>query len=206
MDFYFDFLSPYGYFASLSVESVAKRHGRTVTWRPMLLGVSVLKVMGLKPLLLTPLKGDYILRDVARTASRLGLSIGRELSSPPVSSLVPARAVHWVAMNHVEHTGPLVHALYAAIWRDGLDLQTPEQLRHLQLPPGLDVDELVLATASKEAAELLRAEVDASLSIGIFGSPTFVVDGEPFWGFDRLDHVDEWLKSLQPATNRSPAL
>ena len=49
--FYFDFISPFGYFASLRVEALAARHGRTVDWHAMLLGVSVMKVMGLKPLL-----------------------------------------------------------------------------------------------------------------------------------------------------------
>ena len=58
LQFHFDFISPYGYFASLRIEALAARHGRTVDWRAMLLGVSVMKVMGLKPLMDTPLKGD----------------------------------------------------------------------------------------------------------------------------------------------------
>ena len=66
IDFYFDFLSRYGYFASLRIEAIAARHGRSVRWHCMLLGVAVMKVMGLKPLLDTPLKGDYVLRDFAR--------------------------------------------------------------------------------------------------------------------------------------------
>ena len=68
-----DFISPYGYFASLRVEALAARHGRTVAWHPMLLGVAVLKVMGLKPLMDTPLKGDYVDRDVRRYAREHGL-------------------------------------------------------------------------------------------------------------------------------------
>ena len=56
IDFYFDFLSSYGYFASLRIEALAARHGREVRWHSMLLGVSVMKTMGLKPLLDTPLK------------------------------------------------------------------------------------------------------------------------------------------------------
>ena len=66
IDFYFDFISSYGYFASLRIEEIAARHGRTIEWHPMPLGVAVMKVMGLKPLLETPLKGAYVLNDVAR--------------------------------------------------------------------------------------------------------------------------------------------
>jgi 2-hydroxychromene-2-carboxylate isomerase len=60
LHFYFDFISPFGYFASLRIEALAARHGRLVEWHAMLLGVSVMKVMGLKPLLDTPVKGDYV--------------------------------------------------------------------------------------------------------------------------------------------------
>jgi 2-hydroxychromene-2-carboxylate isomerase len=66
IDFYFDFLSAFGYFASLRIDAIAARHGRRVEWHCMLLGVSVMKVMGLKPLLDTPLKSDYVLRDAPR--------------------------------------------------------------------------------------------------------------------------------------------
>ena len=49
--FYFDFISPYGWFGAVGIERIAASHGREVDWRPMLLGVAVMQVMGLKPLL-----------------------------------------------------------------------------------------------------------------------------------------------------------
>ena len=73
IEFWFDFISPFGWFASLRIDDLAAKHGRTVEWRSMLLGVSVMKVMGLKPLLDTPMKGDYVRRDAARYARRHGL-------------------------------------------------------------------------------------------------------------------------------------
>ena len=82
VDFYFDFLSGYGYVASLRIEAIAARHGRKVDWHCMLLGVAVMKVMGLKPLLETPLKGDYVLRDFARYQRRHGLEMARKVSDP----------------------------------------------------------------------------------------------------------------------------
>ena len=62
IEFYFDFISPFGYFASLRIDALAGRHGRRVDWYAIRLGVSVVKVMGLKPLLETPLKGAYLVR------------------------------------------------------------------------------------------------------------------------------------------------
>jgi 2-hydroxychromene-2-carboxylate isomerase len=193
--FYFDFISPYGYFASLRIEELAARHGRTVDWRPMLLGVAVLKVMGLKPLLETPLKGDYIRRDVLRHARRHGIALGRDLDAPVGSPLAMARAFCWVKRHRPELQGAMAHALYHAYWAEGRDLSTPEAVASIALPGGLSREEVAAGAASEEAATLLRESVAASIEAGIFGSPTTVVDGEPFWGVDRLADVEAWLAS-----------
>jgi 2-hydroxychromene-2-carboxylate isomerase len=193
--FYFDLVSPYGYFASLRIEELAARHGRTVDWRPMLLGVSVLKVMGLKPLLETPLKGDYIRRDVLRYARLHGVKLGRDLAAPAGNPLPAARAFCWVKQHHAALQSALAHALYQAYWAEGRDLSTPQAVSAIALPAGIDAAELAEAAAGDEAAKLLRDAVSSSIEAGVFGSPTVVVDGEPFWGVDRLPDVEDWLRS-----------
>jgi 2-hydroxychromene-2-carboxylate isomerase len=191
--FHFDFISPYGYFASLRVEELAARHGRQVDWRPMLLGVAVMKVMGLKPLLETPLKGAYVRRDVLRHARRHGVQLGRDLNASTGNPLPPARAFYWVKQHHPQLQAQMAHALYHAFWVQGRDLSTPEAVASIALPPGLAPAEVAQGAASDEAATLLRNAVSASIAAGVFGSPTIVVDGEPFWGADRMYEVDEWL-------------
>jgi 2-hydroxychromene-2-carboxylate isomerase len=193
LHFYFDFISPYGYFASLRIEDIAARHGRTVEWHSMLLGVSVLKVMGLKPLMETPLKSDYVRRDVLRYARKYGLEFGRDVDAPIFSPLPAARAFHWVKQHHPLLAVPLAHALYDAAWREGRDLATAGDVVSVSLPEGLNAGELRAAIEGPEAAALLRSAVEVSLKLGIFGSPTVVVDGEPFWGVERLPDVEEWL-------------
>ena len=193
--FHFDFISPYGYFASLRIEELAARHGRGVDWRPMLLGVAVLKVMGLKPLLDTPLKGDYIRRDVLRHARRTGIPLGRDLDAPAGSPLAMARAFCWVKRHRPEWQAPMAHALFHAYWAEGRDLSTPESVASIALPAGLSTDDVAAGAAGEEAATLLRESVAASIATGVFGSPTTVVDGEPFWGVDRLPDVEAWLAS-----------
>ena len=182
-----DFISPYGYFASLRVEALAARHGRAVAWHPMLLGVAVLKVMGLKPLMETPLKGDYVERDVRRYAREHGVSMQRQPRDAVMNPLACGRALAWVNRHQPERAGEVVHAIYRAYWGEGLDLSMPVSLEPV-------VGETVArAAAGEEAAALLRAEVDASLAAGVFGSPTLIVDGEPFWGVDKLEQAERWL-------------
>lgn len=189
LHFHFDFISPYGYFASLRIEDLAARHGRTVRWHPMLLGVSVMKVMGLKPLLDTPLKGPYTERDVLRYAREHRVPMQRQPADPVMQPLACARAMAWAAAHRPQQAAHVAHRLYAAYWGQGLDLSTPQSLA-----PVLGA-ELAEAAASEEAARLLRAEVDSALSAGIFGSPTVVVDGEPFWGIDKFEQIERWLST-----------
>ena len=193
LHFYFDFISPYGWFASRRIEALAARHGRTVEWHSMLLGVSVLKVMGLKALLDTPLKGDYVRRDVQRYARKHGITIGRDLSAPVGNPLPAGRAFHWVKHHKPELQAAMAHALYDAFWAEGRDLSTPEAVCAIALPAGVDAQWLRAGVGGEEASKLLRSAVEASLAAGIFGSPTVVVDGEPFWGVERLGDVEEWL-------------
>jgi 2-hydroxychromene-2-carboxylate isomerase len=192
--FYFDFISPYGYFASRHIDALALRHGRSVEWCPMLLGVSVMKVMGLKPLLDTPLKGAYVRRDVLRHARRENIQLARDLDAPMPSPLPMARAFCWVKQQRPEMHGAMGHAIYDAHWCRGLALATPEEVcADVALPPGVDADALLAALRTDAPATLLRQAVQSSIDAGVFGSPTIVVDGEPFWGVDRLPEVDVWL-------------
>jgi 2-hydroxychromene-2-carboxylate isomerase len=193
LNFYFDFISPFGYFASLRIDELANRHGRTVQWHPMLLGVSVMKVMGLKPLLDTPLKGPYTRRDVQRYARLHGIHLGRDFDAPPTHPLTMARAFCWAAKYHPGASVALAKAMLHAYWIFGADLSAPESLGHIALPSAIRADEVIAAVQSEEAARLLRAEVRTSLAAGIFGSPTVVVDGEPFWGIDKFSEIEHWL-------------
>ena len=201
LHFYFDFISPFGYFASLRIDALAARHGRRVLWHPMLLGVSVMKVMGLKPLLDTPLKGPYTARDVRRYARLHGITLGRvtdaPMMNPLMNPLTVGRAFAWASRHHPDAAKGLAQAMLHAYWHDGLDLSEPAALLGIALPvdvlAAFSVAALAAAAQSDEAAQLLHDEVDASLKAGVFGSPTVVVDGEMFWGVDKLEQVETWL-------------
>ena len=85
IDFYFDFSSPYGYLAAQKIDALAAKHGRTVDWHPMLLGV-VFKETGAAPLTMIPLKGDYSRRDFERSARFHGIAGFRMPPKFPIPS------------------------------------------------------------------------------------------------------------------------
>ncbi len=198
IDFYFDFISAYGYFASLRIEPIAARHGRTVQWHAMLLGVTVLKVMGLKPLLETPLKGDYVQHDAARYMRRHGLHPARHVSDPMMDPRPAARAFYWVRRHHPGREAAFAQALYDRYWRLGKDVSRPDEIAAVAAESpelGIDAAALCAGEAGDEARNDLREAVAASIERGVFGSPFILADGEPFWGSDRLETLDDWLAS-----------
>ena len=195
IEFYFDFISPFGFLASLRIDDLAARHGREVDWSSMLVGVSVLKVMGLKPVPQTPLKGDYARRDAERYCRRHGIRLGRTLGDAPANPLPAGRTFHWLKTHDRPRAKPVAQALLKAYWLDRVDIGQLDTVITIAADMGADPEKLRAGHDTGEASELLRAAVDHSLAKGVFGSPYIIIDGEPFFGLEKLELVEDWLAS-----------
>jgi 2-hydroxychromene-2-carboxylate isomerase len=194
IDFYFDFSSPYGYFAAMRIDDLAGTYGRTVRWQPVLLG-AVFKKTGVVPLPMVPLKGDYARRDFARTARFHGIEY-HEPSVFPVSTQVPARAMRWIAATQGDAKAvALAKAVYRAYFVDGIDISEPANVAQIASSLGIDSGTLLDAINSDPVKQQFKAEVEQAMARGVFGSPYIVVDDEPFWGFDRFDQIEAFLKN-----------
>lgn len=192
IDFYFDFSSPYGYFAAAKIDALAAKHGRSVSWRPLLLG-AVFKVSGQQPLSTIPLKGSYAKHDMLRSARWFELPF-KIPTKFPINTIAPCRAFYWVHDQDAALAKQFALALYHAYFAEDRDISNPDVTIHVAVKLGIDKN--ALATALNDAAvkERTRNEVDAAIERGVFGSPYIVIDGEPFWGADRLDQIERWLE------------
>jgi 2-hydroxychromene-2-carboxylate isomerase len=191
IQFFFDFSSPYGYLASQKIEALAARHGRSVDWRPMLLGV-VFKQTGAMPLTEVPLKGTYSKRDFLRSARFHDI----EFSMPPafpIASQAPARIVLWAKQQEPAAASRVARALYRAFFVDGLDISKPDVAAEVAGKAGFDAAAARAAIDDPAMKDALKREVEAAIAAGVFGSPFVIVDGEPFWGLDRFEQIERWL-------------
>ena len=193
IDFYFDFSSPYGYFASAKIDDLAAKHGRDVTWRPILLG-AVFKITGGQPLPTIPLKGSYSAHDLQRSARLFKMSF-KMPTKFPIGSTAPARAFYWLNDRDPAAARKLALALFHAYFAEDRDISNPEVTGNVAARLGVDKVELAQALNEPAVKERLRSEVAAAIERGVFGSPYFIIDGEPFWGSDRLDQVERWLET-----------
>lgn len=193
IDFYFDFASPYAYLASARIDALAERWGRAVRWRPILLG-AVFKVSGGVPNLNKPLQGDYLRHDVPRCARLWGVPVHQPLPAP-FPALAASRAFYWLDQVGGEHSpAALARALFHAHWAEGRDMALPENVLDVAASLGLDRDAVEAGIAEASVKERLRVETETAISRGVFGAPFFFVDGEAFWGADRMDQIEEWLR------------
>ena len=195
IDFYFDFSSPYGYLAAQKIDALAAKYGRTVNWRPMLLGV-VFRQTGMAPLTQIPIKGDYSRRDFERSARFHGIPF-RMPPVFPIASQAPSRIVLWAKTRDPALATKLALALYAAFFRDGIDISNPDVAADVAAAvaseAGIDRAAVRASVDDPAIKDALKREVDAAISAGVFGSPFVIVDGEPFWGLDRFDQLERWL-------------
>ena len=192
IEFYFDFSSPYGYLAAQRIDALAAKYGRTVDWRPVLLGV-IFKETGMAPLTGIPLKGDYSKRDFARSARFHGITDFRMPPKFPIASQAPARIVLWLKGHDPALATRVANALFRAYFVDGVDISVPGAAAAVAGDQGVDVAAARAAVDDPAIKEALRREVDAAIARGVFGSPFIIVDGEPFWGLDRFDQLERWL-------------
>jgi 2-hydroxychromene-2-carboxylate isomerase len=191
IDFYFDFSSPYGYLASRRIDALASAHGRKVTWRPILLGVAF-KATGGAPLPSIPIKGVYAMRDFLRSARFHGIPY-RQPTTFPVSTISAVRAFYWLQDRDPAQAVGLAKALYNAYFTGDVDISKPENVAQIAAKLGVKAEDLAAALNDQAVKDRTKKEVDAAVAHGVFGSPYVIVDGEPFWGMDRLDQVERWL-------------
>jgi 2-hydroxychromene-2-carboxylate isomerase len=111
----------------------------------------------------------------------------------PIATVAAARAFLWAGDRDPVKAKALAHALYRAYFADGVDISDAETVIRIAAQAGFDADAVRAGIADQAIKDRLKANVDEALARGVFGSPFIFVDGEPFWGADRLAQVEKWL-------------
>ncbi len=189
IDFYFDLSSPYSYLAATQLDAIANRHGATIAWKPLVLA-AVFKAQGnVMPAVCVP-KAQYMVKDLARWAEHYGVPF--QMSSRfPLPTIRGMRLI--IAAESSGRSGELAKSLFTGMWERDLDISSDAVLRTLVSECGLSADELMAATETSAVKDKLRAYTDEAISRGVFGAPAMMVDGELFWGNDRLHFLEQQL-------------
>ncbi|MGE5545641.1 MAG: 2-hydroxychromene-2-carboxylate isomerase [Solirubrobacterales bacterium] len=191
VEFYFDFASPYAYFASRRIDELVAPFGRPVRWRPILLGPAFAASRNAR-LIDQPLKGAYARHDWERVSRLTGIPY-RFPEPFPVATLAPARVYWWLEAEAPALARRFAHAVFAAYFAEGRNIAEREVTADLAEGLGIGRSDALAAIEDPRWKAKLRQETEDAVARGVFGAPFVVVDGEAFWGWDRLDMVREWL-------------
>lgn len=197
--FYFDFSSPYGYFMAEKIDVIAARYSRRVTWRPVLL-FAVLRALELPAPLEHPIKRAYMFADFERSAAFLGIDYQLPASFPAVTQYA-ARAFYLLAEQSHESAVHFAKTVLRAYWREGRQISDVQVIAKMMCEArgdeGVQVSENLPAACDalrgEHAKTLLQMAIAGAVEQQVFGSPFVIVDGEPFFGVDRIGQIEKCL-------------
>ena len=208
IEYFYSAHSAFAYLGSAELSRICAAHDVTIIHKPVLL-TPVVEAQGSQPFR-------------ARTQAHVDYYFGREIErwaefrDVPVVKFRPTYhdADYSLASGMIISLGEtgaatdkLAHALLEAHWRDDVDLSDRETLTRIASELGHDADSLLEKAASDEAQNQLRMNSDWAREQSVFGSPTYIVDGDPFYGQDRLALVERALNQpFAPSTFTNPSV
>ena len=188
--FYFDFLSPYSYLALSQLGDLAARQSASVEFTP----ISVLAVMKLTDntptTIISKAKGAYAMADIGRWSKRYGVPVGRDRAQRQVDD--PRLLAGAAIAGERGQIEPYARAVFNAVWGEGPAITDDAVLTDVLRAGGVGDVEAILAERERGAA-IIETNVKAAAEAGVFGVPSFTIDGELFFGNDRLTFLEEAL-------------
>jgi 2-hydroxychromene-2-carboxylate isomerase len=189
VEFLFDFGSPTSYLAYKQLPKVAARHGARIVWTPILLG-GVFKATGNTSPAMVPAKARYMNNDLARFAKRYNVVLNFNTHFPVNTMPLMRGAVAYQSTNQFDI---YVNAMFDAMWAHPRNLNDPGEIGHVLHDIGVKPEDFMARIERADVKEKLKANTEGAVARGVFGAPTFFVNGEMFFGQDRLDFVEEAL-------------
>jgi len=192
--FYFDYISSNAYLAWHRLPELEQRFGLVVEPVPVLFA-GLLEAHGQLGPAEIPVKARWMWRDNLRKAARLGIPLVPPRFHP-FNPLLPLR-VSSLPLAPADRRA-LIGALFQAQWAESRHLSEPTVVAAAADSAGLPGAELVAKAQELEAKQRLRRQTDDAIAAGVFGVPSAIVEGELFWGFDDLPHLELYLRGEDP--------
>ena len=193
VEFLFDVGSPYSYLAYKQLPKISKEHGAEIIWTPVLLG-GIFQATGNHSPAEVPAKGRYSLIDLKRWAKEYGVSINMNPNFP-INTLTLMRGAVAMQLKGRQEFARYLDAIFDAMFGKPRNMNLPAEVGAVLQEAGFDPAEFMSLASDNAVKARLKSNTDDAVNRGVFGAPTFFVDGEMFWGQDRLMFVEKVLAS-----------
>jgi carboxymethylenebutenolidase len=194
VDYFFAPQSPWTYLGHERLRAMAQRHGALVRVKPIDLGGQVFPVSGGLPLAQRPLQRQkYRLVELERFSKWLGMPLNLRPRFFPVAGDAAALLIVATDLAHgADAAMDLTGRVLRAVWAEERDIADAAVLAALLTEAGLPAT-LLEASRAEAARSRYDAYTQEAIAADVFGAPSYVIDGEIFWGQDRLDFVERRL-------------
>jgi len=189
LNFYFDFLSPFSYFAWLKLDELSKELNLKVNYKPVALGPLLNHWQIKGPGEVTP-KREFLLKQMLRYSEAHNIPFTTPKTHPFNSLYALRLSMKGVAGEHQER---VIASFWKAGWQARIDMGEPDELLKVLRENDLPADELYEKSFSREAKVELKNNIAEAISHGAFGVPSFVIDGELFWGNDSMTDLKNFI-------------
>jgi 2-hydroxychromene-2-carboxylate isomerase len=195
LDFFYFFGSGYAYLSVMRISPLAERAGVTVNWRPF--SVRALMIEQNNMIREQKQKMAYVWRDIKRRAARHGVPFVK----PPIWPTDPDQLANRVGIvaSAEGWCKEYTIASFRSWYLDAQPLGDPAVLAGILKKLRRDPEAVIARANSDEVRQRYDAETDVARKLGAFGSPTFAVGDEIFWGDDRLEEAVDWAAGRHPA-------
>lgn len=194
VDYYFSLQSPWAYIGHAPFSDLAKTHGLKVTYKPVILLDLFAETGGLPLGKRHPARQRYRMVELQRWREKRGLDFHLKPKNWPFDGRL-ADGVVIAAVEAGLDPDPYLRKAYPAVWEQQLDLGDAATVTALANEAGLPGEKLVARSRSDEIGAIYQQNRHDAMAADVFGSPAFVLDGEVFWGQDRIELLDDALKS-----------
>jgi 2-hydroxychromene-2-carboxylate isomerase len=194
VDYYFSLPSPWAYIGHKPFLEVATTHGLKISYKPVVLVDLFSETGGLPLIKRHPVRQRYRMVELQRWRDKRGLNFHLQPSNWPFNARL-ADGVVIAALEAGHDPDPFMRRAFAAIWEDQLDLADRATLVKIADQSGLPGEQLVERSGSEAISAGYEQNRQDALAADVFGSPVYVLDGEVFWGQDRIELLADALKS-----------
>lgn len=192
IDYYFATLSPYCYLAATRLEEVAARNGATINYKPFDIMQGFARTGGTMPADRHASRIEYRAQELVRQAKKLGMPFNLKPAHWPTNGAPSAYAFIAAQNAGGGDLGALAHSFTRACWAEEKDIAQDGVIRDCLTAAGFDAD--LADSGLLQGAETYARNLEDAVEAGAFGAPFYVVDGQRFWGQDRIEDLDLYLQ------------
>lgn len=194
IDYYLSPMSPWTYLGHARLADIAKRHGATINVKPVDFG-KIFPVSGGLPLpKRAPQRQAYRLLELKRWRDHLGVALTIEPKYFPYDSNLASRLVIAADTRGAGAAMRLAGAILKACWAEERNMGDEAELFKVVTEQGLEPRWLIAAAKSDEGQARYDELTQEAIDLQVFGAPTYVCNGELFWGQDRLEFLERTLQ------------